>query len=338
MIETPPSFAAAPDSGHDLLAETLRAVRLTGSVFLDACFTAPFGLISPKRFDANTPMAHLRHVSVFHLIASGGCSVQLANGECREVSAGDIMLMPFADQHKFSNGRAVDVPLADDLVRPGPLKGIWTINHGGGGAETRMVCGFIESSEFLLTPVFRTLPALLVDRAEDDQVSALIKSTVSQILALTESAVPGSELMLGRLMELLFVEVLRRYATRLPHSAKGWFAALNDPLLGRALQSLHREPARRWTVEDLARQAGSSRTVLAERFHEVLGQAPIEYITCWRMQLAAERIRAGHGCLAAIAADVGYDSEAAFNRAFKRVTGVTPGRWRDGGLITAEAS
>ena len=123
MIETPPSFAAAPDSGHDLLAETLRAVRLTGSVFLDACFTAPFGLISPKRFDANTPMAHLRHVSVFHLIASGGCSVQLANGECREVSAGDIMLMPFADQHKFSNGRAVDVPLADDIVRPGRAEG-----------------------------------------------------------------------------------------------------------------------------------------------------------------------------------------------------------------------
>jgi AraC-like DNA-binding protein len=144
--------------------------------------------------------------------------------------------------------------------------------------------------------------------------------------------------MLGRLMELLFVEVLRRYATRLPASATGWFAALNDPIVGRAMQSVHADPARRWTVEELAREAGSSRTVLAERFHAVLGQAPIEYITCWRMQLAAERIRAGGGSLAAIAADVGYDSEAAFNRAFRRVTGVTPGRWRDGGLITAIAS
>jgi AraC-like DNA-binding protein len=215
---------------------------------------------------------------------------------------------------------------------------MWNINHGGGGQETRMVCGFLESSEFLLTPVFRTLPPLLVDRAEDDQVSTLIKSTVSQILAMTETAAPGSELMLGRLMELLFVEVLRRYATRLPASAKGWFAALNDPIVGRALQFVHGDPARRWTVEELAREAGSSRTVLAERFHAVLGQAPIEYITCWRMQLAAERIRNGGGSLAAIAADVGYDSEAAFNRAFKRVTGVTPGRWRDGGLVTAAAS
>jgi AraC family transcriptional regulator, alkane utilization regulator len=338
MIETPPSFAVAPDKGHDVLAESLRAVRLTGSVFLDACFTAPFGIISPKRFDANSPMAHLRHVSVFHLIAEGECNVELANGECTKVSAGDIILMPFADRHKFSNGRALEAPLAEDVVRPGALKGIWTINHGGGGQETRMVCGFLESSEFLLTPVFRTLPPLLVDRAEDDQVSALIKSTVGQILALTENAAPGSELMLGRLMELLFVEVLRRYATRLPASAKGWFAALNDPLVGRAIQSVHADPARRWTVEELAREAGASRTVLAERCHQVMGQAPIEYITCWRMQLAAERIRAGGGSIAAIAADVGYDSEAAFNRAFKRVTGVTPGRWRDGGVITAVAS
>lgn len=338
MIETPPSFAAAPDSNHDVLAETLRAVRLTGSVFLDACFTAPFGIISPKRFDANSPMAHLRHVSVFHLIAAGKCSVELATGERRDISAGDILLMPYADQHKFWNGRTTEMPLADDVVRPGPLKGMWNINHGGGGQETRMVCGFLESSEFLLTPVFRTLPPLLVDRAEDDQVSTLIKSTVSQILAMTETAAPGSELMLGRLMELLFVEVLRRYATRLPASAKGWFAALNDPIVGRALQFVHGDPARRWTVDELAREAGSSRTVLAERFHAVLGQAPIEYITCWRMQLAAERIRNGGGSLAAIAADVGYDSEAAFNRAFKRVTGVTPGRWREGGLVTAAAS
>jgi AraC-like DNA-binding protein len=337
MIETPPSFAAAPDSNHDVLAETLRAVRLTGSVFLDACFTAPFGIISPKRFDANSPMAHLRHVSVFHLIAAGKCSVELATGERRDISAGDILLMPYADQHKFWNGRTTEMPLADDVVRPGPLKGMWNINHGGGGQETRMVCGFLESSEFLLTPVFRTLPPLLVDRAEDDQVSTLIKSTVSQILAMTETAAPGSELMLGRLMELLFVEVLRRYATRLPASARGWFAALNDPIVGRALQFVHGDPARRWTVDELAREAGSSRTVLAERFHAVLGQAPIEYITCWRMQLAAERIRNGGGSLAAIAADVGYDSEAAFNRAFKRVTGVTPGRWRDGGLVTAAA-
>ena len=125
------------------------------------------------------------------------------------------------------------------------------------------------------------------------------------------------------------IEVLRRYTLQLPPNAKGWFAAVNDPLLSRALQVVHGEPARRWTVDDIAREAGSSRTVVAERFNAVLGQSPIEYVTHWRMQIAAERLRSSRESLAEIAAGVGYESEAAFNRAFKRVTGETPGRWRD---------
>ncbi len=333
MIGTPPSFAATPGNArgdHDVLAEMLRAVRLTGSVFLNASFTAPFGVISPKQFDERTPMAQLRHVSIFHLIAAGGCTVEIATGEQRIVSAGDILLMPFADAHKFWDGESVRMTIADELVRPSSLNGMWTINHGGGGQETRMVCGFIESSEFLFTPVFRTLPPLLIDRTGDDKVSAIITSTVRQILELADAAAPGSELMLGRLMELLFVEVLRRYAMELPPGATGWFAGLNDPIVSRAMHFVHGNPARRWTVDDLAREAGSSRTVLAERFNAVMGQAPMEYITNWRMQIAADRMRNGNDSFAAIAADVGYESEAAFSRAFKRVTGVTPGRWRDG--------
>jgi AraC family transcriptional regulator, alkane utilization regulator len=332
MIGTPPSFAAHPQgaNAHDVLGEMLRAVRLTGSVFLNACFSAPFGVLSPKRYDARTPMAHLRHVSVFHLIASGSCTIEIVTGERRTVSAGDLLLVPFADAHKFWNGDYVEMAFGPDIMRPGAVKGMWTVDHGGGGEVTRMVCGFLESSEFLATPVFRSLPPLWVDRADEDKVGALLTSTVREILALADAAAPGSELMLGRLMELLFVEVLRRYAARLPENAKGWFAALNDPLVGRALQAVHGDPARRWTVDDLAREAGASRTVLAERFTAVLGQAPIEYVTGWRMQLAADRIRNSDASLAAIAAEVGYESEAAFNRAFKRVTGVTPGRWREG--------
>jgi AraC-like DNA-binding protein len=171
----------------------------------------------------------------------------------------------------------------------------------------------------------------LVDRPGDDKVSAVITSTVKEILALADTAAPGSEIMLGRLMELLFIEVVRRYAARLPANATGWFAALNDPIVGRALQFVHADPARRWTVDGLARESGSSRTVLAERFNEILGQAPIEYVTNWRMQLAAERIRNSPDSFAAIAAGVGYGSLPAFNRAFKRVTGTTPGQWRERG-------
>jgi AraC-like DNA-binding protein len=332
MIGTPPSFAATPEiasGSHDVLAEMLRALRLTGSVFLNARFTAPFGVISPKRYDERTPMARMTHISIFHLIASGGGTVELATGERRSVSAGDILLVPFADEHKFWQGEGVDMTIAEDIIKPSPLKGMWCVNHGGGGEETRMVCGFLESSEFLVSPVFRTLPPLLIDRTGDEKVSALITSTVKEILALADTAEPGTELMLGRLMELLFIEVMRRYAARLPANATGWFAALNDPIVGRALQFVHEDPTRRWTVDDLAREAGSSRTVLAERFNEVLGQAPIEYITNWRMQLASERIRNSADSFAAIAAAVGYGSLPAFNRAFKRVTGTTPGQWRE---------
>jgi AraC-like DNA-binding protein len=332
MSETPPSFAGTPEGtrGSDVLADMLRSLRLTGSVFLDARFSTPFGVLSPRQWDASTPMAHLRHISVFHLIAAGECTIEIATGERRTVSAGDILLLPFADQHKFWSGDAVEMARAQTLFADGPIKGVWTIDHGGGGKQTRMVCGFIESSEFLFAPVFRSLPALLVDRTGDDKVGAIITSTVGQILALADTATPGTELMLGRLMELLFVEVLRRYAENLPAGTKGWFAAIGDPIVSRALQSVHGDPSRRWSVDDLAREAGASRTVLAERFNALLGQAPIEYVTGWRMQLAAERIRNSSDSLAAIAADIGYESEAAFNRAFKRVTGVTPGRFRDG--------
>jgi AraC-like DNA-binding protein len=333
MIGTPHSFAATPDKasgGYDVLAEMLRSLRLTGSVFLNANFTAPFGVLSPKKYDGDTQLAHLRHISIFHLIAAGECTIEIATGERKRVSSGDILLLPFADAHKFWNGEFSEMAFGPDLMRAGPVKGLSCINHGGGGALTRMVCGFIESSEFLFAPVFRLLPPLLIDRTDEDKVGALLASSVKEILKLADAAAPGTELMLGRLMELLFVEVLRRYAARLPANATGWFAALNDPIAGRAMQLVHRDPARRWTVESLAREAGTSRTVLTERFNAVLGQAPIEYVTGWRMQLAAERIRNSNDSLASIAADIGYESEAAFNRAFKRVTGMTPGRWRDG--------
>ena len=332
MIGTPLSYAATPGSAgnYDVLAEMLRSLRLSGSVFLNANFSAPFGVLSPKDYDESTLLAHMRHISIFHLIAAGDCTVEIATGERRKVSAGDILLLPFAEAHKFWNGEFLEMAFGPDLMRAGPVKGLSSINHGGGGATTRMVCGFVESSEFLFAPLFRSLPPLLIDRTSEDKVGALLTSTVKQILELADAATPGTELMLGRLMELLFVEVLRRYAEQLPAGASGWFAALNDPIAGRALQLVHREPARRWTVDSLAREAGTSRTVLAERFHAVMGQAPIEYVIGWRMQLAAERIRNSKDSLAEIAADIGYESEAAFNRAFKRVSGTTPGRWRNG--------
>lgn len=324
-----PALRLAATGGYDILAETLRSIRLTGSVFLNARFSKPFGIISPDKFDPATPLANLRHVSIFHLIASGSCTIEIQSGERHVVSAGDILLLPFAAAHKLWNGDGQQMASAPDLMQPGPIEGLWTLDHGGGGETTRMVCGYVESSEFLHAPVFRSLPPLLVDHTGEDRVSALINTTVREILLLADSATPGTEMLLGRLMELLFVEVVRRYAARLPATAKGWFAACNDAVVGRALRAIHRDASRRWTVADLAREAGASRSVLSERFAQLIGQPPIEYLANWRMQLATERLRTSTDSLAGIAAEVGYESEAAFNRAFKRITGLSPGRWRD---------
>jgi AraC family transcriptional regulator, alkane utilization regulator len=336
MTGTPQFFADPPHRVADthaseILSEVLRTVRLTGAVFLNAVFTAPFGLVSPKRYDARMPMAHLRHVSVFHLISAGGCMVETASGERRQLAAGDLVLMPFADTHKFWSGEAPEMVFAPNLVHRGPLDGIWTLNYGGAGAATKIICGFLESSELLATPLFRSLPEMLVERTGDEKVGALIASTAREVLALVEASTPGTQVMLGRMMEILFVEVLRRHAARLPSDSKGWLAAVNDPVVGRALELVHKDPARKWSAADLAREAGASRTVLAERFNQLLGRPPIDYVTSWRIQLAADRLRNGRDTIATVAATVGYESEAAFNRAFKRVVGMSPGRWRDGG-------
>jgi AraC-like DNA-binding protein len=328
MTVTPSSFAETPEiAERDLLADMLRAVRLTGSVYMNARFTAPFGVLTPQRFDESKPLAHLRHASVFHLIASGGCSVDVPGEGTREVSAGDVILLPFPAAHRMWSGEYDELADAESILQSGPIKGMWKIDHGGGGETTRIVCGYIESSEFLFTPVFRSLPQLIVYRSSEERVGAVIAATVCQILDLADQATPGAELMLSNLMELLFVEVLRRHASDLSEG-KGWFSALSDPIISRALQTVHESPARRWTVDDLAREAGTSRTVLADRFKSMMGQTPMDYVTGWRMQIAAGRLRDGRDSIGAIAADVGYESEAAFNRAFKRVTGVPPGQWR----------
>jgi AraC family transcriptional regulator, alkane utilization regulator len=334
LTEPSPAVADMPGrtsaTGPDVLSEMLRAVRLTGSVFFSGRFSTPFRIETPKQFDERAPLAYLRHVSVFHLITHGRCMVEMATGERHEVVAGDLLLVPFADKHFFGSGDATHTAYAPDIVRPGPIEGMWTVDYGGGGEEMRIVCGFIESSEFLFTPVFRTLPNIAIEHTSDGRIGALIASTVREIVDLIDRAEPGTQMMLGRLMELLFMEFMRRHVTRLPAGSTGWLGALNDPVVGRALQLVHTSPARRWTAEDLAREAGSSRTVLAERFNLLVGRPPIDYVTSWRIQLAADRLRNTQDSIGNIAADVGYESEAAFSRAFKRLTGSTPGRWRQG--------
>jgi AraC-like DNA-binding protein len=339
MTETPSFVAETPLSpmarDGDALSEILRGVRLTGTFFVDARLSGPFRVLSPQRFDAGEPMAHLRHVSAFHYIAAGSGTLTTAAGLRREVVAGDLLLLPFADQHVFEGGVRAPGKTVDtsDVMIRGPVEGIWRLTHdgGSGGGETRVLCGFIESAEVMFSPLFRTLPELLVERADDASIGVPLTGTVADLLQRMDMIGPGSEAIFSRIVELLFVEILRRYVGRLPAGSMGLLAALADPIAGRALKLIHAAPARRWTADSLAREAGSSRTVLGERFNALIGKPPIEYLIGWRIQLAADRLRHGRDGIARIAGDIGYESEAAFNRAFKRVTGMSPGKWRDGG-------
>ena len=311
-----------------MLSELLRALRLSGAVFMDGQFTAPFGIISPARWDARDKMARLRHVSVFHLIADGACRLETADGSRCELAKGDLVLVPFTADHRVWSGEPDSFGFAPDLIDEGPINGVGSLNHGGGGAPIRIICGFLKSADLMAAPLFRSLPPLLIERAGADSVSSLLSVTAAEILRQVESASPGAPFILGRLMELLFVEVVRRHAERLPAGEGGVLAAMRDPLAARAIWLLHQDPTRRWTIDDLAAETGTSRTVLAERFNQYVGKPPIEYLTGWRIQLACERLKAGADPLARVAEAVGYESEAAFSRAFKREMGLSPGAWR----------
>lgn len=324
MTATPPIIADNPD----VLSEVLRAVRLSGSVFLDGRFTEPFGVISPQRWDGSGNFAHMRHISVFHLITRGRCMLEIADGSVHEVGEGDVLLLPFTAQHRFWQGKPNDFAYAPDLLQAGPIPGVDTLCYGGNGNETRLICGFVESAELLAAPIFRSLPQLIIERTSEDAVSGHLTKTVNEIIHRTDAADAGASYLLARLMEMLFLEVLRRHAARLPPGSQGMLAAASDAIVSRALSALHNNPARPWTVEDLANEAGASRTVLTERFNRLIGKAPMEYLTHWRIQLAADRLRSGNHRLAQAAHDAGYESEAAFSRAFKRVMGVSPGAWR----------
>ena len=326
MTGAPPVIADPPE--EDLLSELLKTLRLSGSVFFKGNFTAPFGVISPAKWDDDQPIARLRQASVFHLIAEGGCTMQTRSGATFDLDEGDLVLLPFTAEHRFWKGDPRGFVNADDLAQESEFPGVAELTCGGGGPPTRFICGYLESAELLPSPLFRTLPEVIVEPT--NSASGPVSATAAAVKAIMrEAPTPGVEAILGRLMEVLFVEVVRRHAASLPADANGILAASRDPVVARAIGRLHADPARHWTVEDLAAEAGASRTVLGERFNRLLGAPPIEYLARLRMQIAAERLRTSRQSLAQVAEAVGYESEAAFSRAFRRIVGVSPGAWRE---------
>jgi AraC-like DNA-binding protein len=316
----------------DALSDVLKSVRLEGAVFINAEFTAPWCVRSKFGVSCiRTRLSHADHIVYFHYLAEGSCKLRLADGtEVLEATAGDLVLFPQDEHHLLGSDLHLAPVETSSLMDPDsdPATELLQMRHGGDGAATRFVCGYLACSRSMCRLLFDALPRLIIIPTGDGPASLLMRELLSVGVRESSVASPGAESMLAKLSGLMFVEAMRTYVASMPPGGKGWLAGVHDTQIGRALTLLHEQPARDWSVDELAGEAGISRSALAQRFTDVIGQPPMQYLTRWRLSLAAEHLRNSGRAIATIAEDAGYESEAAFNRAFKREFGVPPASWR----------
>lgn len=311
----------------DALSDLLSAVRLDGAVYVNAEFTAPWCVATQYGLHSAAPkLPDTDHVVFFHLLTDGSCLARLAGGmqEIR-VEAGDLLLLAHDDLHVL--GSDLTLPYAEVRNVP-PEGGLLEFRAGGGGAATKFICGYLACDRRASRALLGSLPPMLRISLGDVSRSGWLADLLRLGVEESRAQRPGSQSLLAKLSELAFTEALRRYAQSNPPELKGWLAGLQDPYVGRALALLHGEPTRGWTVEELSREVALSRSALADRFAGTIGLPPMQYLTQWRLTLAAQALRAGSESITRIAERSGYDSDAAFARAFKREFGVPPTVWR----------
>lgn len=318
---------ATPSRDTAALDGALSGLRLDGAIFFRAEFTERWAYRSPTP-DQLTQILRpgAARLIIFHIVAAGACWVRLDRGERLWAREGDVIVVPYGDQHAMGGTETADEISLVELFDPPPWRTLPVLHHGDGGRRTDIVCGYLHSEHPLFNPVLHALPPLFLVRPPEGPAAAWIRSSVEYALA-TASPVPQDDPTATRLSELVLLETLRLHLATAPAIDTGWLAALTDPVLAPAMARLHTAPAHRWTVEQLARSVAVSRSVLDERFRQVLGRSPIRYLTEWRMHLA-EDLLAGGLSVAAAAHRVGYGSEESFSRAFKRFHAVSPGAWR----------
>ena len=313
----------------DALSETLRVVRLIGAIFINGRFTAPWCYQSPHA-DYAAPLLEpgAERVVIFHMITEGECYVEMDGRQPPvHLIAGDAVIFPQGDAHRMAS--APGVPAATgaklDVVlsrRPRHLA------YGGGGAVTRLVCGYLACDARLARMLLAGLPSVVKVNVRGSNAGAWLETSLRYALSEARSPRPGGMGVLAKLSEVLFIEVLRIYMNEQTPGTTGWLAGVGDRIVGAALGALHRYPTRAWTLEDLATEAATSRSVLAEKFQLIVGIAPMQYLTQWRMLLAANLLSGSNAPLIRIAEEVGYQTDTAFSRAFSREYGVPPAKWR----------
>jgi AraC-like DNA-binding protein len=329
MTALPEQMTVRPHQhGADVLCDALDSLQLAGALFLRGEFSSPWALASSEsEVLARVLEPGSRSVILFHVVLGGRFVVSLGSTE-EELQAGDVAILPSADRHVLrSPAKARLVPF-EQLLPPRPWTHLPLIRHGGGGAVTSIACGYLYRDDLHLSPVLAAMPPLIVVRPREQAFREWITTNVRFALAETERRTGDHDLLMRRLPELLFLKCLDVHARDHATESAGWLAATADPIVGRALAAIHRQPERPWTLQTLARSSGTSRSVLDERFHRLLGCAPMQYLTSWRLQLAARKLRTSADSVAQIADSVGYGAIASFSRAFKRHVGLSPQAWR----------
>ena len=320
----------------DALSDVLSAVHLSGSVFFDVTAKSPWVAEAPPAAQiANEVTPGAQHAIEYHVVTRGSCWISLlgdAGFEPVRLEEGDIAVIPHGDPHVVSSAPGMRAePDLDAYRRPEDANALpFALRTGGDGpGDTHLICGFFSCDVRPFNPLLDSLPRFMRFRRDSSQAShSLLDQFIRFASAETGNKRAGSQSVLNRLSELMFVEVIRLHMDQLANNNTGWLAGLRDPLVGRALTLLHSRPAHAWTVEELASEAAASRSALADRFVHLVGCPPIQYLTQWRMQIAAKRLTDPSVKIATIAHEVGYESEAAFSRAFKKFVGRSPSQWR----------
>jgi len=335
MTGLPGDMTGTPDPARteymDALSDVLRVARLTGGVFLHADFFAPWCMAARVGPEHCAPvLGPASHLILYHYVVEGELRIRTdgEDGEGLVLGAGDVVLLPRNDLHLVGSDLTLPPVAGSDIIQPPKDGGLFTIHHGGSGRRTRMICGYLGCDSADENPVISTLPPLLKLDAEQGGAGEWIRSTFQYAAEEVAAGRPGSETVLAKLSEQLFIEAVRRYAAALPEGQTGWLAGLRDPHVARALALLHRDISRPWTVDDLSREVGLSRSALADRFIDLIGMPPMHYVASWRMQVATQKLHNTSASLAQVADQVGYSSEAAFSRAFKKAFGIAPAAWR----------
>jgi len=312
----------------DALSEVLKVVKLGGALFFNAEFSAPWCVASSQSSQiAPLLCPGASHVIIYHYLTDGQAYAQLPDESRRDLGAGDVVIFPHGDPHRIGNGAGKPVDSLKTFTK-NLSNGLKVARYGGGGELTKFVCGYMTCDPSLSEVVLAGLPPMFVVNIANDSAGQWLANSIQ--FSVREAGAPGtgSYVVLAKLSEVLFIETLRRFIQNLPDPQKGWLAGARDPVIGEALALLHKNPAHPWTIADLAHQVGVSRTRFAERFRHFLGEPPMSYLARWRLKLAAEMLGSSNANVSEIAAEVGYASEAAFNRVFKREFGCPPAQFR----------